>query len=346
MADRSVRVLVVDDSAFARKVLREVIGAHPLLTVVGTARDGVDALEQIEALKPDVVTLDLVMPELDGVAVLQALHTRSHAPPVVVVSMADDQSELGVAALQAGAFDIVHKPTALALDRLYQLADELTAKILEASLARRTLPPERELDNRPTRARLLTATRTTLVVVGASTGGPKALTQLVGALAADFPVPVVVVLHMPPGYTESFARRLDQDSAIDVLEARDDLALTSGQVIIARAGMHLRLRRDGLAWRVQLDLEPADALHRPAVDVLFQSAAEIAGGGALAVVLTGMGSDGCAGARAIRAAGGRVLTEAESSCIVYGMPRCVVEGGLSHANAPIGTMAALIAEHL
>jgi two-component system chemotaxis response regulator CheB len=346
MSDRKVRVLVVDDSAFARKVLREVIGAHERMEVVGVARDGVDALEQIEALHPDVVTLDLVMPELDGIGVLRALRSRTNPPAVVVVSMADEDSELGVAALQAGAFDVVHKPTALALDRLYQLSDELTAKILEAAVARRGILPGVERGPVRKASSSPAAKRTTLVVVGASTGGPQAVTRLVGALPADFPVPVLVVLHMPDGYTEPFARRLDQDSAVNVIEARDDLELRGGQVVIARAGIHLLLRRGEHGWRAKLDLDPRDTPHRPAVDVLFQSAAKNAGAGTLGVVLTGMGSDGREGARAIRAVGGRVLTETESSCVVYGMPRSVFEAGLSDEAAPIGEMAALIMKHL
>jgi two-component system, chemotaxis family, protein-glutamate methylesterase/glutaminase len=346
MSDRKVRVLVVDDSAFARKVLREVIGAHAQMEVVGVARDGIDALEQIEALHPDVVSLDLVMPGLDGVGVLHALRSRTNPPAVVVVSMADEDSELGVAALQAGAFDVVHKPTALALDRLYQLSDELTEKILEAALARRGILPNVERSPLPKAAASPAAKRTTLVVVGASTGGPQAVTRLVGALPADFPVPVLVVLHMPAGYTEPFARRLDRDSAVDVMEARDSLELRGGQVVIARAGIHLLLHRGEPRWRAKLDLDPTDTPHRPAVDVLFRSAAENAGAGALGIVLTGMGSDGREGARAIRSAGGRVLTETESSCVVYGMPRCVFEAGLSDESASIGEMASLLMKHL
>jgi two-component system chemotaxis response regulator CheB len=345
MTDGRIRVLVVDDSAFARKVLREIISGDPGMEVVGIARDGIDALEQIEALHPDVVTLDLVMPELDGVGVLRALRGQKRVPAVVVVSMADEDSELGVAALQEGAFDIVHKPTALALDRLYQLSAELTTKIREAAQAPRRSPPP-ELPDTLTSTQAVVASRTTLVAIGASTGGPQALTRLIGALPPDFPVPVVVVLHMPPGYTEALARRLDEDCAIDVLEAREGLELRAGRVVIARAGIHLLLERDGAVLRAKFELEPTDTPHRPSVDVLFSSAAAIAGAGALGVVLTGMGSDGCAGAQAIRLAGGRVLTEAESSCVVYGMPRSVFDAGLSNAVAPLGDMAALIIKSL
>ncbi|MEO7110490.1 MAG: chemotaxis protein CheB, partial [Polyangiaceae bacterium] len=273
-----------------------------------------------------------------------ALQQRTDAPAVVVVSMADDQSELGVAALQAGAFDIVHKPTALALDRLYQLSDELTAKILEASRSKRGA---RDETDEPTKLdEPIVAKKTTLLVIGASTGGPQALTRLIHALPGNFPVPVAIVLHMPPGYTEAFARRLDDDCALDVMEARDDLLLRPGLVMVARAGLHLKLRGDHHGWHAQLDASPIDSLHRPAVDVLFQSAAALAREGTLGVVLTGMGSDGKIGSGAIRAAGGRVLTESESSCVVYGMPRTVVDAGFSNANAPISAMAALITKHL
>jgi two-component system, chemotaxis family, protein-glutamate methylesterase/glutaminase len=346
MAEPKVRVLVVDDSAFARKVLREVVAAAPGLEVVGVARDGIDALEQIEALKPDVVTLDLAMPELDGVGVLRVLKGREGSPPVVVVSMADEDSELGVTALREGAFDVVHKPTALALDRLYQLADELTAKIREAAKGRhapRTGPTRvAGAGSRAAAGR----EKVTLIAIGASTGGPQALTRLIGALPSDLPVPVVVVLHMPPGYTEAFARRLDDDSAIDVIEARPDLVLRAGQCVIGRAGMHFVVAREGAEWKAKLELEPLGLPHRPAVDVLFKSAAAVAGPGLLAVVLTGMGSDGAEGARVVRSSGGHVLTESEASCVVYGMPRAVVEAGLSNGDAAIGDMAELIAKYL
>jgi two-component system chemotaxis response regulator CheB len=185
-----------------------------------------------------------------------------------------------------------------------------------------------------------------MLLIGASTGGPQALTRLIGALPATFPVPIALVLHMPAGYTETFARRLDGDCELDVTEARDGMPLRPGLVVVARAGMHLSLAPKADGWACKLDVLPLDTLHRPAVDVLFSSAAAHVGAGALAVVLTGMGSDGLRGATLLHAAGGRVLTEAESSCVVYGMPRTVFEAGLASAEAPIETMAALICEYL
>jgi two-component system chemotaxis response regulator CheB len=346
MTERPIRVLVVDDSAVARKFVREILSATSDFEVVAIARDGLDALERIAELEPDVVTLDLVMPNLDGVGVLEALKERARRPEVVVVSMAGEDSELGVAALAAGAFEVVKKPTALPTQRFFELAGELCGKVLAAGRRSRSdrkpadsEASERTLPERPGSVRLL--------VIGASTGGPQALTQLLGALPGDLPVPVAVVLHMPEGYTEAFARRLDADCALSVREATDGFALRPGTVLIARAGVHLSLARGSDSGIVaELPLAPVLTAHRPSVDVLFESAARVTGAGVLGVVLTGMGNDGVAGARAIRDVGGQVLTEAERSCVVYGMPRSVVEAGLSSAIAPIEHMASLIQRSL
>ncbi len=338
-------MLVVDDSAFARKVLRESLSASPEIDVVGIARDGLDALERISELKPDVITLDLMMPNLDGLGVLRGLSALPDAPAVVVVSTLDESSELGIAALVAGAFELVHKPTALALDRLYELGEELVRKVIAAGTARKRF----HVAKTPSEARLLRAAvarRTAMVVVGASTGGPHAISALLRALPKDFPVPMAIVVHLPPGYTEAFARRLDGDCELDVVEAQDDLCLVAGTVVIARAGFHLRICPDAGGWKAGLNLAPADSLHRPSVDVLFESAAEHVGSGALGVVLTGMGNDGLNGSRAIHAAGGRILTEAESSSVVYGMPRCVFEDGIALQQVPLEGMLEAILEQL
>ena len=333
----SVRVLVVDDSAFARKVVREVLAAEPRIEVVDIARDGLDALEKIALHRPDVVTLDLTMPGLDGLGVLRAL--PPDAPRVVVVSVSGATTELGLEALELGAIDVVEKPTALATDRLYDLGKELVTKVLAAAAAtarpRPATPPRRMPAPRPGGA-------TEALVIGASTGGPPAVARLLASLPADLAVPVAVVVHLPVEYTDAFARRLDGASPFRVREAVDGLPLAAGEVVIARGGVHLALERAGGAVVCRLGVEPVALPHRPAVDVLFASAARAYGGAVLGVVLTGMGSDGLAGARAIVDAGGRVLTEAEASCVVYGMPRCVDEAGLSAGTAPLEELAALI----
>jgi two-component system chemotaxis response regulator CheB len=336
---KKVRVLVVDDSAFARKVVRELLSADPRVEVIEIARDGLEALERIDQLKPDVVTLDLVMPNLDGLGVLRAM-PATNAPRVVIVSISGAATELGIEALELGAFDVVEKPTALATDRLYEIGAELVEKVVAAARAPARTPrgPIASLPS-PT----VTAGVTQLIAIGASTGGPPAISRLLAALPADLPVPIAIVVHLPPEYTEAFARRLDNLSPLHVRHASEGLPLVAGEVVIARGGIHLAVARgaDGEA-RCHLDLAPFERLHRPAVDVLFTSAAVAYGAGVLGVVLTGMGDDGCAGSRAIRAAGGRVLTESEASCVVYGMPRCVVEAGLSSASASIDAMAGAI----
>ncbi|MFL5344273.1 MAG: chemotaxis-specific protein-glutamate methyltransferase CheB [Hyalangium sp.] len=344
MTASPIQVLVVDDSAFARKVLRQVLSAAPGIQVVDTARDGLDALEKIAELRPDVVTLDLVMPHLDGLGVLKAL-AGVPSPRVVVVSSAGEESELAMAALQVGAVELVHKPTALATDRLYELGAELVAKVRTAAGA--VVRPAVELQPREKRAvPVVAAPAQQLVVVGTSTGGPAALTRLISALPEDFPAPLALALHIPAGYTEALARRLDNQSALEVVEAAEGVELKPGRAVLARAGMHLRVERDGdQAW-TRLDRVPVQAPHHPSVDVLFESAAASWGSATVGVVLTGMGDDGLAGARAIRAAGGSVLTESAESCVVYGMPRVVVEAGLSNASAPLEDMAALLARYV
>jgi two-component system chemotaxis response regulator CheB len=342
-----IRVLVVDDSAFARKVVREILSASPRIKVIDIARDGLEALEKINDLKPDVVTLDLVMPHLDGIGVLQAL-PKTGGPRVIVVSTSDAESELGIQALQAGAVEIVHKPTALATDRLYELSAELVSKVEIAALARAPIAIEVVVARSsqpaaPSAAPAVPATTEgRVLVIGTSTGGPQALTRLLTALPGNFPLPVAAVVHIPPGYTQALARRLDQVSALSVVEAWDGLELRAGQAVIARAGLHLRLERRGPRSFAWLDLKPILTPHRPAVDVLFESAAAEFGAGVIGVVLTGMGDDGLSGSRAIRAAGGKILTESEESCVVYGMPRCVFEAGLAEAQAPLDQMAAEI----
>jgi len=348
-APGSVRVLVVDDSAFARKVLRESLSTHPDIEVVGTARDGLEALEKIAELKPDVVTLDLVMPNLDGLGVLHALPTEG-GPRVVIVSISDSDSQLGVEALQAGAVELVHKPTALATDRLYELSGELIRKVLAAAGAvHRAIGPAAPSGAQasvasPVGLRALATIK--LVVVGTSTGGPQALTRLLTALPADLPCAVAVALHIPAGYTEALARRLNEQASVPVFEAWEGAVLAPGSVAIARGGSHLRVRADGGKLTTHVGQEPLDAPFCPSVNVLFESAAQALGPAVMGVVLTGMGDDGVRGARAIKQGGGRILTEAASSCVVFGMPRAVQEAQLSMGAFPIGDMASAIMSRL
>jgi two-component system chemotaxis response regulator CheB len=334
---RRPRVLVVDDSAFARTVLSRVLRGSGEIDVVATARDGRDALERIDALDPDVVTLDLTMPELDGLGVLRALGGRPR-PRVLVVSISGVETDRGVEALALGAVDVITKPTALASDRLLELGDELIAKVIAvsrppASVAAAEPPP------RSRRARV----RTELIMIGTSTGGPQALTQLIAGLPGTLAAPVAVVLHIPIGYTQGLAARLDKLPPLREVEAHDGLALVPGVVALAPGGMHLHVEREGAAFRARLSAVPV-RMFTPSVDELFRTGAAAAGAGALGVVLTGMGDDGLVGARAIAAAGGGLLTEAASTCVVYGMPRSVFDAGLGAQAVPLDQMAKEIAE--
>ncbi|HID88637.1 MAG TPA: chemotaxis-specific protein-glutamate methyltransferase CheB [Anaerolineae bacterium] len=342
---RVIRVLVVDDSAYVRKVLRQILSRNPFIEVVGTAHDGEEALELVEELRPDVVTLDLQMPRMDGVAFLHEQMT-SRPLPVVVVSVASEGGDMALEALDAGAVDFIHKPTALATDQIYEIGNELIAKVKAAAQA---APRLRLLQVAPIALAPLQieqhAGRVDLIAIGVSTGGPQALRRLIPRLPADLPVPVAIVLHMPVGYTGPYAQRLDAVSPLRVVEAREGDEATPGTVLLAPAGRHLTLVRTAQGKVVaHLDVQPTNTVHRPSVDVLFRSVADVYGERALGIVLTGMGTDGRNGAAWIKAQGGLVYTEAEETCIVYGMPRAVVEAGLSDRSVPLNQMAEAILE--
>jgi two-component system chemotaxis response regulator CheB len=349
MMERIIRVLVVDDSAYVRKTIKQILSRSPWLDVVGTARDGDEALELVRELEPDVVTVDLIMPGMDG-AEFTRRAMALHPVPIVIVSIAAESSERVLAALDAGAIDFVQKPTALATEKVFEISEELVAKVkaaADAPIARARPQPVQV----GVPGALVAATAPTglfdIVVVGISTGGPQALKHVIPQLPPDLPVPVAVVLHMPVGYTEMYARRLNEVSALAVSEAAEGDELRAGTVLIAPAGRHLTFSR-GPDDRVaaHLDLRPLDTPHRPSIDVMFHSAADVYGGRVLGVVMTGMGADGREGSAWIKAAGGVVLTEAEESCVVYGMPRSIVEAGLSDAEVPLEGMARAILERL
>lgn len=334
-----IRVLVVDDSAFLRKVVREMLSRSPYLDVVGAARDGVEALEMVEQLKPHVVTCDLTMPRLDGVGFVREQMSRRPLP-ILILSVANQDAALALEALEAGAVDFVQKPTALASEELLHIREELVEKVKAAALAPMRagaieLVPPVALPDFPKPQ----SYRFDAVVIGISTGGPQALRMMLPQIPANFPVPIAIVLHMPVGFTALFAEKLDEICELNVKEAAEGDVMVPGRALIAQAGKHLTFERKGEAVVAHLTRQPAEMLHRPSVDVLFQSAAQVYGERVLGVVMTGMGSDGREGAAWIKAEGGVILTEAEVSCIIYGMPRAVVEAGLSDGAVPLGAMA-------
>ncbi len=335
---------MVDDSAYVRKVIKEILSRSPFIEVVGAARDGQEALELVEQLAPDVVTLDLTMPRMDGMAFLRVQMAR-RSLPVILVTVTGENNELALQALEAGALDLVQKPTALATEKVFAIGDELIEKIKTAAKAR-SGPVLPRVAARP--AATLAASvkkRVDILVLGVSTGGPQALRYLIPRFPADYPIPIAMVLHMPVGYTELYASKLNDISQLQVHEAQDGETLRPGTALLAPAGRHLTFRRarDGSVV-AHLDLSPTTTQHRPAVDVLFRSAADVFGDRVLGVVMTGMGNDGKEGAAWIKAQGGTIFTEAEETCVVYGMPRSVVEAGLSDKVLPLTEIAAAIME--
>lgn len=341
--EQVIRVMIVDDSAYVRKVIKQMLSRSPFIEVVGTARDGTEALDLVQELKPDVITLDLIMPNMNGVEFLREQMQR-HPIPVIIVSIASESGETALEALDAGAVDFVQKPTALATEKIFEISDELIQKVKAAARVKLSnLTTNIKHQTTATMAPKIPSGAIDIVVMGISTGGPQALSFLIPKLPENFPIPVAVVLHMPVGYTEMYARRLNEISLLKVVEAQEKTPVTAGTVLIAPAGRHLTFVRqlDGTVI-THLDARPFDTLHRPSVDVLFQSAAEVFGDRVLGVVMTGMGSDGKQGAAWIKSHGGLIFTESEESCVVYGMPRSIEEAGLSDKSIPLSQMAASI----
>jgi two-component system chemotaxis response regulator CheB len=350
MADgRRTRILIVDDSVVMRSLLRAVVCTGSGLEVAGTAADGKTALSAVETLHPDLILLDVEMPVMDGLATLRELRGRGHKMPVIMCSSLTQRgARVTIDALACGASDYVAKPAGQP-DRAaaqQSLSQDLIPKILALTRHARTvfpglprLPPVGM--PQPPRAQPLAATPTALAI-GVSTGGPAALEILLPALPADFPLPVLVVQHMPELFTGLFAERLNGHCPLCVREAAEGVAVRAGTIYIAKGDWHMEVlaaARAGSPATLRLSRGPQENHCRPAVDVLFRSVAAVYGAGSLAVVLTGMGSDGMIGCRAICERGGRVLAQDEASSTVWGMPGAVAGAGLAHKVLPLCAIA-------
>lgn len=323
---RRVRVLVVDDSAFVRRAVARMLGAAPDLELVGLAKDGQEALDLAAELRPDVITLDVRMPRLDGLAVLERLMQTQPTPVLLMSSLTRAGAEVTLRGLELGALDFVDKGRAQGHMGLLALGEELRAKVRAlAGIAPRAAAVVDDLA--PSAGVGPGEPRLDAVAVAASTGGPTALQTIMRGLPAGLPAAVLVVQHIPAGFTRALAERLAARGALPVTEAQAGEPVLPGRVLVAPAGRHMRVERRAGSVRVRLADEPRDSLHRPSADVLMDSVAAVYGPRALGVVLTGMGTDGAAGLRAIRAAGGRSLAESEESCVIYGMPKAAVEAG-------------------
>jgi two-component system chemotaxis response regulator CheB len=333
-----IRVLVVDDSAFVRKAVGRMLAAAADIQVVGYAKDGEEGLALARELQPDVVTLDVRMPRLGGLETLERLMAEQPVPVLLMSTLTQEGAEVTLRGLELGAMDFVDKSSVQPMSML-SLADELVTKIRALGGAHVRSRPQpahprvEELGRPPAQC----------VVIGASTGGPAALQAVVSGLPAAFHAAVVIVQHIPRGFTRSLAERLDARSKLPVREARHGDAVEPGQVLLAPAGIHTRLARTGTQVSVSLEEEPSEALHRPSVDVLMASAAEVYGAQALGVVLTGMGADGTEGLRAIRQKGGLTLAEAEETCVIFGMPKAAIDAGVVDRALPLDRIAGEIA---
>jgi two-component system, chemotaxis family, protein-glutamate methylesterase/glutaminase len=338
-----IRVLVVDDSALMRKLIPQILASDQSIEVVGTAMDGTFGLKKIEELKPQVVTLDLDMPEMNGLDTLKAI-MRTHKLPVIVVS---SHSTAGASAtlkaLALGAFDFVAKPKDV-WAHMPAIANELISKIKAAAQCKGIRVPELTTAAHKVSKQTVASGRAAsrVIGIGVSTGGPNALQFVLSQLPADFPGTILVVQHMPAGFTEMFARRLDECCAIQVKEAVSGDLLMAGRALICPGDRHMKVKKLPLGEVAVLSDESRVNGHRPSVDVLFRSVADEFGSRAVAVLMTGMGEDGASGMGSVRAAGGVTIAQSEDSCVVFGMPKAAIERGFATRVVSLETLASTL----
>lgn len=328
---RPMRVLVVDDSVVVRTLLTAALRRYPGIEVVGSAADAFAARDLILQLEPDVMTLDIEMPDMDGLTFLSKVMEHRPMPVIIVSALAEQRSSLGVKALQLGAIDIIPKPgvagsMAAVADAIAQRVSALRSRPFSAPNSHRS----RESASLTISSRPTPRPSDSIVVIGASTGGTQAIESVLKQLPADAP-PILVVQHMPPSFTKAFAARLNDVCALHVAEAKDAETLKTGHVYVAPGGHHMVVERAGSQLRIALRDGPSVHYQRPAVDVLFLSAARLKHVRIVGVVLTGMGQDGAEGLLALRQAGAQTIAEHEQSCVVYGMPKeAIARGGAQH----------------
>jgi len=366
----TIRILVVDDSPFMRKSLQKMLEEAPDLRVVATARDGIDALEKIEEYKPDLVTLDIEMPRMDGLTCLKKIMAQHPMPVLMVSSLTQEGAQATLDALSLGALDFIPKESGFASMSILQIQKDLQEKVRRlASSPRfhRAVPAPARPASTPAApaapvagslaapkahtpppahdSRLGSSPQAELLLIGTSTGGPKALQDILPTLPASLPVPCLIVQHMPSTFTRPFADRLNGLCKVHVKEAEQGEPLQAGTVYIAPGGIHMTYGARGPKGHIELGPEPVSSLHRPSVDVLFMSVVELFRGQVLAGILTGMGSDGAKGMEQLKQKGAYTLAEAEESCAVYGMPRAAVERGCVDVVAPLADIPGHLRRH-
>ncbi len=334
----AIRVLIVDDSALMRQMLTEILSSDPGIEVVGVAADPLVARQRIKALSPDVLTLDIEMPVMDGLSFLEKLMALRPMPVIVVSTLTQKGADAAIRALELGAVDCVGKPLTDIRAGMADLAATLIAKIKAAALSRPRARATTSAAQKPLAVDPGLSTAGRIVAIGASTGGVEALQQLLVRLPAGAPA-ILITQHMPAGFTSSFARRLDTQCAVTVMEATDGRRVLPGHVYIAPGARHLELIRTGAHYACRLHDGPAVSGHRPSVDVLFQSVSLAAAKSAVGIILTGMGRDGADGLLAMRKAGARTYGQSEASCLIYGMPKAAMTAGAVETEMPLDRLA-------
>lgn len=344
MSER-IRVLVVDDSALMRKLIPAILERDPSIEVVGTAMDGTFALKKIEEFHPDVITLDLEMPRMDGLEALRLIMRRAPMPVIVFSTHSKEGAYSTFKALALGAIDFVAKPHDAAAGHLEAIAVELIDKIKVAKRASgRKISASVEVEGTSPQKKPVRATLppSRIVAIGISTGGPNALQYVLSQIPADFAATILIVQHMPEGFTEMFARRLDECCALDVHEARSGDLLIAGRVLICPGNRHIAVRRMPRGDMAVLSDGPPVNGHRPSADVLFHSVAREFALTSVGVLMTGMGDDGAEGLGAIKAAGGMTVAQSEDTCVVSGMPRAAIIKGYANKIVPLDSLSAFL----
>ncbi len=342
-AQAPIRVMIVDDSAFMRTALTRMIQSDPKLQVVGSANDGQQALELIPKLNPDVITMDIEMPRMDGLQALRRVMADAPRPVIMISSLSQEGARATLDALDAGAFDYIPKQLSYVSLDIVKIREELVSKVHAAAESgiryrprRMALPNALSGPPVPVIATMSALPVPSVVCLGTSTGGPKALQQILPLLPANLTAGVLIVQHMPPGFTRPFAERLNGICRVKVKEAEEEDWIEPGVVLVAPAGWHMTpFRKTHSRYAVHLAKLPAGTLHMPSVDVMMLGAAEVFHALAMGVILTGMGNDGEAGMRAIHAAGGLTIGQDEATCTVYGMPRACALAGVLHRAVPL-----------
>ena len=345
MVGRRIRVLIVDDSAVIRQVLTEILGQADDIEVVGTAQDPIFAMNKIRALRPDVITLDVEMPRMDGLTFLEELMKTSPIPVLMVSALTQRGNETTLRALELGAIDYIPKPRIDISEGVIKLGEEIIRKVRIAAKAKVRMPAQKKTSSRPLQSSFRLETTDRIIAIGASTGGTQAVTEIITALPESTPG-IVIVQHMPPMFTRSFAERLNSLSRLDVKEASTGDRIIRGSVLIAPGNKHMTIRRNGAMYYTEIKDGPMVNFVRPSVDVLFSSVAKYVGGNAVGVILTGMGEDGAKGLLEMKGAGAFTIAQDEATSVVFGMPRRAIEMGAVKRVAPLEEIPEIILENI